>query len=334
MFVMQFFNIRKRSRYKLLRYFAVAGLITLVLILVFSSTMRPSLPKKTPALAPKELVVSTSTYKFILNQPELCEKTSPFLVLMIPVTLKDTEVRTAIRRTWGQDGLVPRVTVLHLFVIGQPAQSDPVLQEHLERESKEYGDIIQMDFVDSYHNLTIKTMMIMNWIATYCQGAWYAMKIDADIFLNVRYLVDYLHEQSESSRKDYITGSVISDAVPHRDSFNKWYISEDLYPDSWYPPYVSGAAYVFSTDLARKISWASRFVRPIPLEDVYVGLCLHVLGVKPVYATKVLGFRNLFEVRRLEYDRCTFAKRIIVNGFNPQNLLRIWHDFQKSYFTC
>ncbi|XP_016369968.1 beta-1,3-galactosyltransferase 1-like [Sinocyclocheilus rhinocerous] len=326
--------MRKRSRYKLLKYFAIAGLITFVVILVFNSTIRPSPPKKTPA--PKELynVISPSTYKFNLNQPELCENRSPFLVLMIPVTLKDTEARTAIRRTWGQDGLIPGVTILHLFVIGQPAQRDPVLQEHLEKESKEYGDIIQMDFVDSYHNLTIKTMMIMNWIATYCQGAWYAMKIDADIFLNVRYLVDYLHDQSESSRKDFITGSVISDAVPHRDSFNKWYISEDLYPDSWYPPYVSGAAYVFSTDLARKISWASRFVRPIPLEDVYVGLCLHVLGVKPVYATTFLGFRNLFEVRRLKYERCTFAKRIIVNGFNPQNLLRIWHDFQKSYFTC
>lgn len=321
----------KRSRYKLLTCFAVAGLVTYVAILVFNRTL---LPMKTPT--PKELydVISPSTYRFILNQAELCEKKSPFLVLMIPVTLKDTKARTAIRRTWGQDGLIPHVTVLHLFVIGQPVQSDPVLQEHLERESKEYGDIIQMDFVDSYRNLTIKTMMIMNWIATYCQGAWYAMKIDADIFLNVRYLVDYLHDQGESSRKDYISGSVISDAVPHRDRFNKWYISEDLYPDTWYPPYVSGAAYVFSTDLARKISWASRFVRPIPLEDVYVGLCLHVLGVKPMYATTFLGLGNLFEVRRLKYERCTFAKRIIVNGFNPQNLLRIWHDFQKSYFTC
>ncbi|XP_043094615.1 beta-1,3-galactosyltransferase 1 [Puntigrus tetrazona] len=326
--------MRKRSQYKLLKYFAVAALIALVVILVFTSNILPFPPKRTPV--PRELyeVISPSTYNFILNQPEVCEKKSPFLVLMIPVTLKDTEARTAIRRTWGQDGSVPGVTILHLFVIGRPAQSDPVRQERLERESEEFGDIIQMDFVDSYRNLTIKTMMIMNWIATHCQAAWYAMKIDADIFLNVRYLVDYLHDRSESSRKDYITGSVISDAVPHRDSFNKWYISEELYPDSWYPPYVSGAAYVFSTDLARKISSASRFVRPIPLEDVYVGLCLQILGVKPVYATQMWGFRNLFEVRRLKYERCTFAKRIIVNGFNPQNLLHIWHDFQKSYFTC
>ncbi|KAL0193504.1 hypothetical protein M9458_011800, partial [Cirrhinus mrigala] len=278
------------------------GLITFVVTLVLNNTTRLSIPKKTPT--PKEFydVISPSTYRFILNQPELCLKKTPFLVLMIPVTLKDTEARTAIRRTWGQDGLIPSVTILHLFVIGQPAQSDPLLQEHLEKESKEYGDIIQMDFVDSYHNLTIKTMMIMNWIATYCQGARYAMKIDADIFLNVRYLVDYLHGQSESSRKDYITGSVISDGAPHRDSFNKWYISEDLYPDNWYPPYLSGAAYVFSTDLARKILWASRFVRPIRLEDVYVGLCLQVLGVKPTYATRFLGLRNLFEVRSLKYE--------------------------------
>lgn len=328
-------NMRKRSRFKLLTYLAVAGLITLLVIFAFNSkVLWSSLPIRTTTPQKLHDVISPSTYRFILNQPQLCEKKSPFLVLMIPVTLHGREARTAIRKTWGQYGLIPGVNILHLFVIGQPAQSEPVLQEQLERESKEYGDIIQMNFVDSYRNLTIKTMMIMNWISTYCQGAWYTMKIDADVFLNVRYLVDYLHEQGESSRKDYITGSVISDAVPHRDTFNKWYISEDLYPNTWYPPYVSGAAYVFSTDLARKISWASRFVLPIPLEDVYVGMCLHVLGVKPVYATRYLGLTNLFEVRKLNYERCTFSKRIVVNGFKPQNLLHIWHDFQKSKFSC
>lgn len=325
--------MRKRSRFKLFTYLALAGLITLVFIAFNSLVFDPSVPGNSPISKELYKVISPSTYRFILNQPEVCEKKTPFLILMIPVTLKDAEARTAIRRTWGQDGLVPGVSILHLFVVGQPARSDPVLQEHLQKESKEHGDIIQMDFVDSYQNLTIKTMMIMNWVATYCQSAWYAMKIDADIFLNVHYLVDYLHGQGES-RKDYITGSVISDAIPHRDSINKWYISEDLYSKSWYPPYVSGAAYVFSTDLAGKISWASRFVQPIPLEDVYVGLCLDVLGVKPVYATQFLGLRNLFEVRRLKYERCTFATRIIVNGFKPKYLIRIWHDFQKSHFAC
>ncbi|XP_051963623.1 beta-1,3-galactosyltransferase 2 [Xyrauchen texanus] len=264
-------------------YLAVAccGVITVVCILTLNSTvLSPSLIRPTPTLKELYDVISPSTYRYILNQPEVCERNSPpFLILMIPLTLENTEARTAIRWTWGQENLIPHVNILRLFVIGQPTKSNPVLQQHLERESKEYGDIIQMDFVDTYQNLTIKTMMIMHWIATYCQRAWYAMKIDADIFLNVRYLVDYLYAQGKFSRQDYITGSVIKKSHPNRNSINKWYISEDIYPDTVYPPYLSGAAYVFSSDLARKISLASRFVRPIPLEDVYVGLCLQHLGV-------------------------------------------------------
>lgn len=325
----------KLSLRRLLTYLGVAGLSTAFALLVLTNIYSP--PPRNWTLISKELynVISASSYRYILNQPDLCEKKRPFLVLMIPVTVGETEARTAIRNTWAHhDSLTAPVTILSFFVIGQPAQSDPILQQHVERESKEHADVIQMDFLDTYQNLTIKTMMIMHWIATHCPHAQYAMKVDADNYLNVPYLVSYLRAKGESSREGYITGSVIRDGHPNRNSHSKWFLSEDLYPDTSYPPYVSGAAYVFSTDLALKISLASRCVQPVPLEDVYVGLCLRVLGVKPDYSTSFFRLRNLFEVRKLKYDRCTFASRIIVNGFKPHELLYIWHDFQKARFIC
>ncbi|KAI7812935.1 beta-1,3-galactosyltransferase 2 [Triplophysa rosa] len=324
----------KLSPRRVLTYLAVAGLSTVLAILVLNNIYLPYHKNWTPISKELYDVISPSSYRYILNQPDLCEKKRPYLVLMIPVTLRETEARTAIRKTWGHESLTSGVTILSFFVLGQPVQNNPTLQLQLERESKEYWDIIQMDFVDTYQNLTIKTIMIMNWIAKYCQRAQYAMKIDADTFLNVPYLVNYLHAKGESSRENYITGSVIRDGHPKRNSLSKWFLSEDIYPDTSYPTYVSGAAYVFSTDLALKIYLASRFVQPVPLEDVYVGLCLRVLGVKPVYSTRFLRLRNLFEVRKLKYDRCTFDSRITVNGFKPQYLLKIWYDFQKARFTC
>lgn len=157
------------------------------------------------------------------------------------------------------------------------------------------------------------------------------MKVDADIFVNVFYLIRRLRS---SPRQGFITGSVISDGRPRRDSNSKWHVSEELYPEDSFPPYVSGAGYVFSADLAARISWASRFIRMIPLEDVYVGLCLRVLGVRPVYSRSLLTFRNLFEIGKLEYDRCIFAKLVIVNGFKPPQLLEIWQDFSKGHTSC
>ncbi|KAL2092309.1 hypothetical protein ACEWY4_012107 [Coilia grayii] len=276
-------------------------------------------------------VISPSTYTFILNQPSACEH-NPDLVLLVPVAPGDSESRNAVRKTWGQRDLVPNKTIIQLFFVGVlEGEDNDKSKDALIQENLNYGDIILMDFLDSYHNLTVKTMMMMNWLATYCQSASYVMKIDADIFLNIYYLVNFLPFPAKTN---FITGSVINDGAPRRNEQSKWYLSEDVYPDSTFPPYLSGAGYVFSIDLAAKISLASRYVRPIPMEDVYVGLCLKTLGVRPVYGRSMFWLRNLFEVRHLNYDRCTFAKLIIVTDFPPAELLRTWSDFQKESAVC
>ncbi|XP_028852502.1 beta-1,3-galactosyltransferase 2 [Denticeps clupeoides] len=314
--------------WRMARYFILAGLVAVCLV---RACLKKTKQQRTPT--PMELyeIISPSTYKYVLNQPAACRRDDrrPFLVLMVPVAPGDLDSREAVRKTWGRGGLVSDVEVLTLFFLG--VVSGKGVQESLEEESRGHGDIIQMDFLDSYKNLTIKTMMMMNWLSSHCQHASYAMKIDADVFLNVHQLLGRL---PRPAKQNYITGSVIRDGRPRRDKSSKWYLSEEVYPQSTLPPYVSGAGYVFSADLAQKISWASRFVRPLPLEDVYVGLCLEVLGVSPVYSTSRFFTRNLFEVRHLNYDRCTFFSLIIANGFTPSEMLHVWADFQKAPFTC
>ncbi|KAL4660788.1 beta-1,3-galactosyltransferase 2-like [Arapaima gigas] len=279
-------------------------------------------------------LISPSTYKYVLNQPDKCRERRPFLVLVVPVAPDKRASRDAIRETWGWEDHIPNVGLLRIFFVGLPTGENHLsIQEDLERESEKHEDIVQMDFMDNYYNLTIKTMMIMNWLASSCQEASYAMKIDSDIFLNVDYLVNKLLVPN-STRKNYITGSVIKDGHPRRDKHSKWYMPEDVFPEDMYPPYVSGAGYVFSADLSKKISMASRFVRPIPFEDIYVGLCLRVLGVQPVYGFSLTSMHNLFEIYHLKYQRCTYYERVIVTGFQPDQLIQIWHDFQKAKFTC
>lgn len=285
-------------------------------------------PKPSPLPLEDYRVIAPETYQYILNQPAVCKDRSPFLVFMVPVAPLEAAARDAVRGTWG----APGQDTLTLFYVGLPEGGQvSSIQEKLEEESRKHADIIQMNFQDSYQNLTIKTMVMMSWLATHCPNASYAMKVDADIFVNVLNLIRRLRS---SPRQGFITGSVISDGRPRRDSNSKWHVSEEQYPEDSFPPYVSGAGYVFSADLAARISWASRFVRMIPLEDVYVGLCLRVLGVRPVYSRSLLTLRNLFEIGKLEYDRCAFAKLVIVNGFKPSQLLYIWRDFSKSHTSC
>uniref|UniRef100_A0A3Q4B476 Hexosyltransferase n=1 Tax=Mola mola TaxID=94237 RepID=A0A3Q4B476_MOLML len=305
-----------------------AGLVLSAQILVCRVTLSKHSFKPRPLSVEEYRIVSPETYQYILNQPAICKDKNPFLVLMVPVSPVEAEAREAVRKTWG----APSQDTLTLFYVGL-SEGGQVLstQKKLEAESRTNADIIQMNFLDSYKNLTIKTMMMMNWLAIHCPNTSYAMKVDADIFVNLFYLIRRL---KSSPRRGFITGSVISDGKPKRDINSKWQVSEEQYPEDSFPWYVSGAGYVFSVDVATKISWASRYVRMIPLEDVYVGLCLRVLDIQPVYSRTMLTFRNLFEIRHLEYDRCTFAKLVIVNQFKPSELMHIWQDFHTGHTSC
>ncbi|XP_023125219.2 beta-1,3-galactosyltransferase 1 [Amphiprion ocellaris] len=313
--------------WRLVKFSVASAVLVLSAHLLLSPGSRRS--TEPPTLSAGEYrLLSPDSYHYLLNQPAVCRDRSPFLVFLVPVGPQEAGAREAVRRTWGGSA---RDTVT-LFFTGLP-EGDPgsAVQEELEEESRQQADIIQMNFVDSYHNLTIKTVLMMRWLATHCPAASYAMKVDADIFVNVFQLLDRLRS---SPRRGFITGSVIRDGRPRRDPSSKWYLSEELYPEDSFPPYVSGAGYVFSAELASRISWASRSVRVIPLEDVYVGLCLRVLGVRPVYSYSLPSFRNLFEIRSLQYDRCTFSRLVLVNGFRPQELLQAWEDFSRGHHSC
>lgn len=317
---------RKTSLWRLVKFLAITAAAALAL----SAHVLLSRAKPEPrALSAEEYrLIAPETYEYVLNQPAACAPAAPFLVLMVPVAPLETAAREAVRSTWGAPGR----DTLTLFYVGLPEGGrDSSAQRALEEESRARGDIIQADFRDSYQNLTIKTMLMMSWLATHCPNASYVMKVDADSFVNVGHLLRRLRR---APRRSFITGSVIRDGRPRRDRRSKWRVSEELYPDGSFPPYVSGAGYVFSGDLAARISRASRFVRVIPLEDVYVGLCLRVLGVQPVYSLGLPTFRNLFEVRHLDYDRCAFARLVLANGFRPRQLLHMWRDFSRGRGRC
>ena len=55
----------------------------------------------------------------------------------------------------------------------------------LEYESDLFGDIIITDHVDSYNNLTLKTLAAFDWMQTYCKQAEYLLKTDDDMFIQV-----------------------------------------------------------------------------------------------------------------------------------------------------
>uniref|UniRef100_W5NP43 Hexosyltransferase n=2 Tax=Lepisosteus oculatus TaxID=7918 RepID=W5NP43_LEPOC len=270
-------------------------------------------------------------YTYIINEPEKCSKMTPFLILMVPVAPDNRLSRDTIRRTWGNESLIPGVNILRIFYLGLPSgEQASRIQEELKNESREHQDMVQKDFMDSYFNLTIKTMMILDWLTSYCSESPYAIKIDTDTFLNVDHLVKFLDPKAIPTKKDFITGVIIEGGEARRDRGSKWYMPEEVYPKRTYPLYVSGIGYIFSLDLAQKILEKSKYVKPLHLEDVYVGMCLEELNIKPTYPPS----QSLFNLQCLPFDKCLYSKMITMTDLSNSELLYYWIAFQKPGPPC
>ena len=59
------------------------------------------------------------------------------------------------------------------------------MQMQVSNESHEYGDIVQEDFIDTYANLTVKTLMLLKWFTENCADTQYVMKTDDDMYINL-----------------------------------------------------------------------------------------------------------------------------------------------------
>ncbi|MEE6496329.1 hypothetical protein FKM82_002302 [Ascaphus truei] len=265
-------------------------------------------------------------YDYIINEPEKCQEKSPFLILLIVSGPAQVEARQAIRQTWGNENLVPGIQVVRLFLLGINAKLTGDVAQAIMAESRQHHDIIQQEYLDTYYNLTIKTLMGMNWVATYCPHVPYVMKTDSDMFVNTEYLIHKLLKPDLPPRTNYFTGYLMRGYAPNRNKDSKWYMPQDLYPSERYPVFCSGTGYVFSGNLAEKIFKVSLSIRRLHLEDVYVGICLAKLRIDPVPPPNEFVFNHW----RVSYSRCKYSHLITSHYFQPGELIKYWNDLQQN----
>ncbi|XP_032803386.2 beta-1,3-galactosyltransferase 2-like [Petromyzon marinus] len=273
---------------------------------------------------------SDPEYEYILNEPEKCRIKDPFLVVLITSVPRELEKRQVIRETWANETLLPGIVIKILFLLGSiPAltKADPLdLQQQLKEESHQHRDLLQQNFVDAYDNLTLKTMMGLHWVYAHCPHAAYVMKTDSDMFVNLEVLVKVVLKPELPPRPDYFTGHVKWSISPNRNKKSKWYISPEEFPGKKYAPYCAGAGYVFSGWLASQMYRTSRVVPRINFEDVYVGLCLEKLNVKPVVPPRGVSFSTL----KVPFSVCKYKQIVTSHRVSPPELRLYWDQLQQN----
>ncbi|XP_031695600.1 beta-1,3-galactosyltransferase 2-like [Anarrhichthys ocellatus] len=270
-------------------------------------------------------------YQFIMDDTPTCHTKTPFLVLMVHVATGDLAARDTIRKTWGSDKLVLGQLVETLFVLGLPGGADAEQQqEKLKQENLQHHDLIQSNFQDSYHNLTIKTMVMLEWLAAHCVKASYVMKIDSDMLLHVHNVVKLLLDP-RTAKHNYMTGLVWWHSPVLRNPFNKFYMPQNVIAEPEYPPYPLGMAYVMSLDLPAKILAVSHQIKPIFIEDAYLGMCLKRLGISPTDPPE----QTMFIVDpEHPLSSCSLSKVIAVTTTSIPQMTSYWERSRQPDAKC
>lgn len=178
---------------------------------------------------------NNSSYKYVLNpEYKLCN-CSRNITLLAMVTISTSKFRTRniIRKTWSNQSLVTNMRVV--FLLGISLNS--TINDLIKQESSLYSDIVQQSFLDTYRNLTLKTLMGLKWASIYCSNSKFIMKVDDNVFVNSIKLIDYLNRLLDTNipiSNSFFCKSWFNSTV-RRDNKSKFYVSREDYIENIYP---------------------------------------------------------------------------------------------------
>lgn len=264
-------------------------------------------------------------YSYILNTSnDLCTSNKITLIALVTSAAENFEKRSAIRATWANSELFPSMETV--FITG--LSKNDTINKKLANESQVFGDIVQEDFLDTYNNLTIKTVGAMKWVANYCNNTKFVLKVDDDMILNTYALVPFLENFDKPFNNTLLCLPNLHNKVD-RNIESKFYISEKKYRDAYYPPYCNGGAYLLTPDLPVNLYINSLYKKLFVFEDVYVGMLAknlktNIISLKENYCWSQA---HCFYALHRHVERTYF---FFLNGSNAQTILNGWLEITEK----
>lgn len=277
-------------------------------------------------------------FPLLINQPHKCRGEGapggpPDLLIAVKSVAADFERRQAVRQTWGAEGRVQGALVRRVFLLGVPRGAGAEgagTQTHwhalLHAESWAYADILLWAFDDTFFNLTLKEIHFLSWASAFCPDVRFVFKGDADVFVHVGNLLEFLATRDPG--QDLLAGDVIVQARPIRVRASKYYIPEAVYGLAAYPAYAGGGGFVLSGATLRRLAGACAQVELFPIDDVFLGMCLQRLRLtpEPHPAFRTFGIPQPSAAPHLRtFDPCFYRELVVVHGLSAADIWLMWH---------
>lgn len=267
------------------------------------------------------------TFNFHINNYETCIRNETTdnqhwdLVIVVISAVENFIRRQAIRNTWGSVLGKQNATLVYLLGIS----GDVSLGPQVEKEAELYNDIIQVDLKDSYHNLSLKSIAMLQWLNDYCSNSLYYLKTDDDMFVNVPNVIQELKRREEQR---FFLCYVFQKAEPIRDTFSKWYVAPTEFQGKFYPDYCSGTAYTFSSNIILDLYKKASQLELFRMEDVFIsGLAAQNLNITHIHHG---GFSYL----KREATGCAYENVLTGHEVTTKQMYIIYSQLQSKEIDC
>lgn len=287
-------------------------------------------PKAKPPFLAKFLekdstAVNGENFKFVINHSCTRNKSDPFLVIFVHSAPVNFVKRKGIRDTWANISEVYNNVILTVFLLGKTR--NVLVQNKIEKEAQEYGDIVQSSFIDSYRNMTYKHIMGLRWVSQHCKTTSFVVKTDDDVLLHPYKLVNVL--TGKMNRHDHIIQNnaiycyVAMNVSAIRDERSKYYVTKEEYPHLKYPTYCLGYAYITTPSVVKQLYQLSVQTPFFWIDDVFVtGILAEFLNIT---RTEPKLSRNPLDVPKINlYDQIFFYDKFEYLT-NAEGWRKVWN---------
>ena len=233
------------------------------------------------------------------NKTQIVQETNGLLLMLIISAPFHLNERQVVRQTWlsylvnNSRSLGPSnvrafkdptdeandLVIHYWFVCGHYYDDESDIEGAVKNESNVYGDILRLEYTESYILLVHKTLSSLRFASK--MDVRFVLKIDDDVYLHFPRMIWWLRTASLPDK--LYGGYLLTKAKPIRKPLHKWHVSKQHYNKTYFPPYCNGPFYFMSRAVVLEVLEAS-FTEgsSFPLEDVFIGILAQKVGVKPI----------------------------------------------------
>ena len=288
-----FFSERTMTSYRHLRHRLL--LLSIIIVLAFIAFIYISTPSHMTTVLSQLIKARLNNKVGIYPQGTHTQSKSWVLLAAVYSSPEDEVMRKAVRETWGQYLNIVSKSQL-LFFISRP--NEKTTRDKLSEEESTYKDIVQLDFIDSFKNQSLRSISIFQWVVNSGNKAQFFLRADVKAFVNIPKLVDLI---KGISAKKYMLGRVTEKSKPERSRDSPWYVSTDEYPTEEFPRYLQSYGYLMTGNLIGPLLEVDKFSKRFWVEDVYItGILAKQLGVAIIHSNY---FTHTQPANKCEYSK-------------------------------